>query len=94
MLDRTIFEWAVRVWPTNANTGIGTSGVGFLWQTWARMEQQEGNLELALNYVARAVHDDSRDWQAWLVWASLERTRGDNARCGARARWILHQRRC
>ena len=70
---RLLFEWAARITPSTSNSG-------YLWQNWARMELHEHNLALAANYVSRAVLADSKDWEAWALWAELETTRGEHAR--------------
>ncbi|KAG5179235.1 hypothetical protein JKP88DRAFT_327465 [Tribonema minus] len=70
---RKLFEWAVRVWSD-------AGSVGAVWQAWAAMEAQQGNVDLAANYVSRAVLADSGDWHAWALWARLERRRGAHDR--------------
>jgi tetratricopeptide (TPR) repeat protein len=70
---RQLFEWAIRVWNNQ-------STIGCVWQAWATLEGQAGNLDLASNYISRAVLADSQNWQAWAVWASLEKKRGFHER--------------
>eukprot|EP00953_Heterococcus_sp_UTEX-ZZ885_P038732 19878-Heterococcus_DN1.PRE.1 len=68
-----LFEWAVRIAPESGD------GIGYLWQAWSKMEMCEGNIALAANYISRAVLADSKDWQAWSLWADLEEQRGATA---------------